>query len=146
MAGINSRAKGARAEREAAKIWSDVMGCSARRGQQFSGGKDSPDVVHSVPGIHLEVKRVERGNPYDWMGQAIVDAGDGQVPVVLHRRNNKPWLLIVRLEDVPKFLEKAAGAQNQEVVGGEVPADVSGQGVPPAAVADGRASWLFRHG
>ena len=107
MAGIDSRAKGARAEREAAKIWSDVMGCSARRGQQFSGGKDSPDVVHTLEGIHLEVKRVERGNPYDWVGQAIVDAGDGQVPVVLHRRNNKPWLLIVRLEDVPMLMAKA---------------------------------------
>jgi hypothetical protein len=146
MAGINSRAKGARAEREAAKIWSDVMGCSARRGQQFSGGKDSPDVVHSVPGIHLEVKRVERGNPYDWMGQAIVDAGDGQVPVVLHRRNNKPWLLIVRLEDVPKFMEAAAGPSHEAVAGGAVPPHVSGEGVPPADDQDGRAAWLFHHG
>jgi hypothetical protein len=146
MAGINSRAKGARAEREAAKIWSDVMGCSARRGQQFSGGKDSPDVVHTLEGIHLEVKRVERGNPYDWVGQAIVDAGDGQVPVVLHRRNNKPWLLIVRLEDVPMLMAKAASAPHEEVAGGQVPADVSGEGVPAADDPDGRASWLFHHG
>lgn len=145
MAGINSRAKGAAAEREAAKEWARVMGCTARRGQQFSGGKESPDVVQSIAGIHLEVKRVERGNPYDWMAQAIYDAGD-QVPVVLHRRNHRDWLCIVRLQDVPRFMAAAAGQETKEVVGGAVPPDVSSTGVPPAGGEDERASWLFHHG
>ena len=55
---INSRAKGARGEREFAAFMRE-HGYEAHRGQQFAGSADSPDVVHSIPGIHIEVKRVE---------------------------------------------------------------------------------------
>ena len=44
MGKINSRAKGARYERELAR-YLDENGFPARRGQQFAGGSDSPDVV-----------------------------------------------------------------------------------------------------
>ena len=60
---VNSRAKGARGERELAEILR-CYGFSARRGQQYRGGADSPDVM-GLPGIHIEVKRVERLNIYD---------------------------------------------------------------------------------
>jgi len=96
---INSRAKGARGERE----WRDQLrneGFDARRGQQFSGGADSPDVIcESLPGLHWEVKRVEAGNPYIWMEQAQRDAGSAKMPVVAHKRNGKEWLCILRAED-----------------------------------------------
>lgn len=96
---INSRQKGARGERE----WRDQLrneGFDARRGQQFSGGSDSPDVIcDSLPGIHWEVKRVERGNPYDWIMQAKRDAGDSKMPIVAHKRNGEDWLCILRAED-----------------------------------------------
>lgn len=126
-----SRAKGCRGELEASKVWAFVMGGQARRGQQFAGGNDSPDVVSSYPGIHLEVKRCERGNPYDWVAQARRD-GKGKCPVVLHRRNNQPWLLIMELADAPKFLlEAGAGPQVEALGGRQVPGDVPGQGVRP---------------
>lgn len=148
----NSRSKGARGERDAAQAWSEVMGSAiapvtARRGQQFAGGKDSPDVVHSLGDtIHLEVKRTERGNPYDWVAQADLDCG-GKVPVVLHRRNGKPWLAILRLDDVPRFILAAqTSAKPGRVGAGKVSADVPGQDLPPASGTDERASWLFRHG
>lgn len=96
---INSRQKGARGERE----WRDQLrneGFDARRGQQFSGGAESPDVIcESLPGIHWEVKRVERGNPYDWMMQAKRDAGDSKMPVVAHKRNGEDWLCIISAND-----------------------------------------------
>jgi hypothetical protein len=96
---INSRQKGARGERE----WRDQLrneGFDARRGQQFSGGSDSPDVIcDSLPGIHWEVKRVERGNPYDWIMQAKRDAGDSKMPIVAHKRNGQDWLCIIRAND-----------------------------------------------
>jgi len=96
---INSRQKGARGERE----WRDQLrneGFDARRGQQFSGGADSPDVIcDSLPGIHWEVKRVERGNPYDWMQQAKRDAGDSKMPVVAHKRNGEDWLCVISAND-----------------------------------------------
>lgn len=95
---MNSRQKGCRGERE----WRDQLreaGFEARRGQQFSGGSDSPDVVcPCLPSIHFEVKRVEAGNPYVWMRQAIRDAEE-KVPVVAHKRNHSEWLCIMRAED-----------------------------------------------
>ena len=124
----NGRAKGARGEREAAKEWARVIGCQARRGQQFAGGTDSPDVVHDCGAIHLEAKRVERGNPYDWMDQAARDAG-GKIPLVLHRRNNRPWLAIVRLDDVPG-LAKEIAAKAEALGRGPIPCAVPGEGVP----------------
>jgi len=102
---MRSRAKGKRGELDAAKEWVRVMGGSARRGQQFAGGQESPDVVCSHVNLHLEVKRCEAGNPYRWMDQAVVDAGD-KVPLVLHRRNGRDWLLIVRLDDAPRLAQE----------------------------------------
>ena len=127
-----SRAKGCRGELEASKEWARVMGGKARRGQQFAGGNDSPDVISSFPGIHLEVKRTERGNPYDWLAQARRDAS-GKCPLVLHRRNNQPWLLIMELSDAQRFLlEAGAGPQAEALGRGQVPLHVSNPGVHPA--------------
>lgn len=99
---MNSRDKGKRGEREAAKALADTFGCEAKRGVQFQGGKESPDVQHSIDGLHFEVKRCQRMQMEDWMAQAVGDAGDN-VPLVLHRKNNKEWMLTVRLEDAREF-------------------------------------------
>lgn len=96
---MNSRDKGKRGELELAKYLSD-RGFLAKRGQQFHGGADSPDVAcASLPGIHIEAKRVERGALYDWLAQAIRDAGKHKTPVVMHRKNKEEWVAILRLED-----------------------------------------------
>jgi len=54
-----------------------------------------------LPGIHVEVKRVERLNVGEAMAQAIRDAERFQdgAPVLFHRRNRRPWLVTMRLED-----------------------------------------------
>jgi hypothetical protein len=89
---MNSREKGKRGERQ----WRDELraqGYAARRGQQFSGSPESPDVVcDSLPWIHFEVKAVERLNIEDAMEQARRDARQ-KVPVVAHRRSFRPWLV-----------------------------------------------------
>ena len=59
-----------------------------------------PDLT-GLPGIHIEVKRVEKLNVVEAMEQSIRDSermADG-VPVLFHRRNRKPWLVTMRLED-----------------------------------------------
>lgn len=101
---INSRRKGAYGERELAAFLSDY-GITARRGQQFAGGSDSPDVIHSLDGIHFECKRVERGSVGAWLDQAIADA-DGKVPVVAHRSNRRPWMATLLLSDLLYLLGK----------------------------------------
>ena len=103
---MNSRAKGCRGERE----WRDQLrevGFTARRGQQFHGGGESPDVVcPSLPTIHFEVKRVEAGNPYNWHDQASADAGD-KIPVVAHKRNGRSWLCILSAENFLEILRRS---------------------------------------
>ena len=100
---MNSRAKGARGERQ----WRDelrVNGYRARRGQQFSGSPDSPDVVcDDLPWAHFEVKFVERFNVYDAMDQAAGDAGP-KVPLVVHRRVFRRSLVVMTAETFFQFL------------------------------------------
>lgn len=105
---MNSRDKGKRGELELAH-WLAERGHDARRGQQFSGGDDSPDVVcPSLAHIHIECKRTEAGNPYVWLAQAIRDAGPTKIPVVFHRRNDAEWVVVLRASDaLPLF---AAGS------------------------------------
>lgn len=94
---INSRAKGARAERALAnKLRS--YGYDARRGQQYSGANGDADVV-GLPGIHIECKHVERLNLYDAMAQSKRDALVNERPAVFHKRNNAEWLVTMRLDD-----------------------------------------------
>lgn len=106
MPKINSRAKGCRGERE----WRDMLraeGYEARRGQQFSGGTDSPDVIcGDLPGLHFEVKRTEGGNPYHWIDQATRDAGSAKLPIVAHKRNGKDWLVMMPADAFFKLLRE----------------------------------------
>lgn len=94
---MNSRAKGAQGERELARKLREY-GYEARRGQQFSGANGDPDVV-GLDGIHIECKRVERLNLEDAMAQSRRDARDGEIPVVMHRKNHCEWLVTMTLED-----------------------------------------------
>jgi hypothetical protein len=98
----NSRAKGAVGERELAGEFNRLFGTTARRGQQYSG-IEGEDVV-GLEGIHVESKRVENLNVNKAMEQAIRDANGQKVPVVFHRRNRKPWLVTLRLDDVESFV------------------------------------------
>jgi hypothetical protein len=95
--GRMSRQKGKRGEREAAAELGNVFGCPSRRGVQYQGGPESPDVVLEGVNVHVEVKRTETLSLYAATDQARHDAG-GKIPLVLHRRNGKAWVAIVELE------------------------------------------------
>ena len=87
---MNSRSKGCRGERE----WRDQLreeGFTARRGQQFAGGADSPDVIcEELKALHMEVKRVQNLNLDKACEQAEKDSC-GKSWIVAHRKNNKKW-------------------------------------------------------
>ena len=103
---INSRAKGANAEREAAKEITAIFGVSARRGQQFAGGKDSPDLITGFEGVHFEVKHVQNLNLRAAYEQAERDAGEKKVPVVMHKRNRGEWFFTFKVKDVWRLFEQ----------------------------------------
>ncbi len=98
---INSRSKGAKGERELAKILREY-GYPCRRGQQYSGANGDADVV-GLPNIHIEVKRRERLEIYSAIAQAVRDAKNGDKPAVFHRKNDCEWLVTMRLEDWMKL-------------------------------------------
>lgn len=105
MARINSKQKGARGEREFAAFLTE-RGYEARRGQQFKGGEDSPDVLTNLP-FHFEVKRTERFQPHEALAQAVRDSNGGKVPVVAHRRNRGEWVALLRMSDLLDLLDVA---------------------------------------
>lgn len=107
---MNSRNKGKRGEREFASLLRE-HGFDARRGQQFSGSAESPDVVSgALAWLHFEVKRVQNLNLSKACVQAERDCGSvaptGQKKpwVVAHRRNHAPWLITMRAETFFEFL------------------------------------------
>jgi Holliday junction resolvase len=110
-----SRDKGKRGELEWARVLIDG-GFKARRGRQYQGGPESPDVVHNIPGFHFEVKRTEALRLYLALEQAIAEAPIGDIPVVAHRANNKPWIVAMPAADFIALV-KAATAASQPVKG-----------------------------
>lgn len=93
---VNSRDKGKRGELELARKLREY-GYGCRRGQQYCGANGDADVV-GLDGIHIECKRVERLDLYGAMAQAKVDARDGEMPVVMHRKNACEWLVTMPLD------------------------------------------------
>ena len=120
---MNSREKGKRGERQ----WRDELranGYAARRGQQFSGSPDSPDVIcDGLPWAHFEVKLVERLDLYAAMDQARRDSG-GKAPLVAHRRNFWPWLVTMDAERFYRLLKVDLTGQWAERMAGGSPGAV----------------------
>jgi Holliday junction resolvase len=100
---INSRQKGKRIEREAASYLRDLGWPSARRGQQYRGAAEAPDVLcDELNPLHFEVKGVagmDVGTKLlaDAMSQSVADCGDLDSgvanAVVLWRPPRKCWRL-----------------------------------------------------
>lgn len=96
---INSNQKGKRGEREAAEFLRE-HGLDARRGVQYKGGPDSPDLITVLDDIyHLECKRTERADVLRWLEQVSKETTPAHAPVVLWRRNYKKWVAMMWAED-----------------------------------------------
>lgn len=98
---MNSRAKGKRGELHVAHFLKDY-GYDARRGQQYAGINGDADVV-GLPGIHIEVKFVEKLDLLGAYLQSKRDAREGEIPTVWHKRANKPLLVTMAAEDFMKI-------------------------------------------
>lgn len=111
-----SRDKGKRGERQFASLCRQE-GYDARRTAQVRGDRDGAADVEGLPGIHVEVKHVEKMHLYDWIGQSVRDAEkskDGGIPIVAHRKNNADWLITMRAEDWFKIYREWEAGQPRE--------------------------------
>ena len=102
---MNSRDKGKRGELELAHFLAR-WGYATRRGQQYSGASGDADVI-GIDGVHIECKRVEKLNLEAAYDQSVRDAREDEVPTVMHRKNHRPWLVTLSLEDFMNILEDA---------------------------------------
>lgn len=95
--GAKSQRKGRGGELELARLLQEY-GYDVQPGQAVSYGS-TPD-ISGLPGVHCEVKRVERLNVLEAMKQAERDAAKfGGIPALFHRRSRSPWLVTMRLQD-----------------------------------------------
>lgn len=102
---VNIRSKGQRGEREAAEViesWAkpvtEALGLGAvsleRNLQQTrAGGYD----LIGLDWLALEIKRHETLSVGTWWKQALRQAGDSQIPMLMYRQNRTPWKFRVRL-------------------------------------------------
>jgi len=104
--GASEKLKGAKGEREFSKLSREDWGIPARRGRQYSGGDDSPDVIVDIHSVHFEVKRTNRLRLYAALDQATADAPEGAIPVVAHRADKRKWVICLYATDVPRFATK----------------------------------------
>lgn len=111
--GRASRQKGKAGEREAAReLMGRMPGIEIKRSVQYSGRGASgssdggmPDLI-GLPGVHLEIKRTERSEPYKWLEQVRADKRPGEIGVILHRQSRKGWIAIMNLDDFCKLYSK----------------------------------------
>ncbi len=110
--GKMSREKGKRGERELVRL-AKACGFLARRGQQYKGTPDSPDVVIEAPvPLHSEVKRVESFALYSSLEQARQGAAPWEIPVVWHRRNDFDWVTVLGAKDFFALLTLLQASKN----------------------------------
>jgi len=97
---MNSKQKGARGEREWAAFCRE-QGYDVRRTQQYCGNTGEAADCVGLPGIHIEVKRVEKLNIDDALEQARndMDAYKDLRPIVAHRKNGKGWKVTMYADD-----------------------------------------------
>jgi hypothetical protein len=107
---MNSRAKGARIEREAAKALEASLNVDARRSVQFCGRGGDADLQTTLEGVHFEVKGRAKHSVLRFYEQAEEDAKKtSSIPVVLLRENGDPnFYLLLRLDDLRTVAEKVA--------------------------------------
>ncbi len=69
---------------------------------QYCGSTGDAGDVEGLPHIHVECKFVENLNLRKAMEQSTNDAtanGNGDVPIVAHKKSRQPWLVTMYLED-----------------------------------------------
>lgn len=107
---MNSKDKGKRGERHIAKVLRE-RGYDAKRGVQYQGSPDSPDVI-GLPGVHIEVKFTEHLNIWQALAQSERDAGENEIPVVVFKRNRSGDYIALSFGDFLDVFGTAYGNAN----------------------------------
>lgn len=106
--GRKSQRKGKAGENEFLQLL-QAHGIEAQRNDQmFKGGADNPDISAQIgaTAFHFEIKRTERFRLYEAVEQAHNDAQGHRMPVVAHRMNRRPWVVVLAFDDFMQIMGK----------------------------------------
>lgn len=104
--GRASKAKGARFELEIAHYLQEHGYPEAHRTAQHCGKTGDAGDVEGVPRLHIECKHVEKLNLYNAYHQAVRDnnaKNNGDIPIVVHKKNRETTLVSLSLDDFIKI-------------------------------------------
>ena len=98
---MNAKRKGSAGEREFLSFLKENGVHANRNEQRYIGGLENPDIAAQIGGVpfHVEVKRTERFRLYDALDQAKRDANGHRIPLVAHRQNRRPWVVVMDQAD-----------------------------------------------
>lgn len=95
MAIKSPKAKGSAGEREVILLltgWANEVGVDLRLERNLEQVRHGGSDVNGVPGLEIEVKRVEANGINQWWAQVCRAAQKtGKTPFLAHRRNRQPW-------------------------------------------------------
>lgn len=98
MSGARSRRKGADFERWMVHRFREAMpGAEVRRGLQYRGGEETPDI--ECPVFWPELKRGKKPNMRAALRQAIEASPDGRIPIAVVRDDRAEATVTLLLDD-----------------------------------------------
>ena len=104
MSGSRSRRKGAKFERDMVHTMRKVMpGCGAKRGFQYRGTSDQPDV--DIPYFFIECKHGKKPVVRSALRQAI-DNTDGRSPLAIIKDDREDPFVVMKLDDFLAFVNE----------------------------------------
>ncbi|MFR5815004.1 hypothetical protein [Hominisplanchenecus sp.] len=104
--GKASKQKGARFELEIAHYFKNHGFSDAHRTAQHCGKTGDAGDVEGVQHLHIECKHVEKLNLYNAYHQAVRDnsaKNNGDIPVVIHKKNRETVMVSLSLDDFIKI-------------------------------------------
>lgn len=106
--GKSNKRKGKVFERECSKMIRD-RGFDCRRGQQFRGSKDSPDIVsENLQEFHFECKFKQNLNLWDTLKKCLEEAPE-KLPVIIWKRDRTIPLVTMDFHDWMDLVQYAKG-------------------------------------
>ena len=119
---INSKQKGAKAERDVAKFINKALGTNLKRtpqsgGMDFKGDLQDISLDSVLHGFHFEIKDQKAIRPKEWYRQATGDCPSGKIPLVIWKNhterkvgnltiNDVTWMVEIGLNDFLGIIER----------------------------------------